>query len=118
MNRRRLLLAALTAAGVPRAARAGAQIEEPLIDSVRSALSGAIAQAAPPRPRFERIEDRAHAHWLSDLELDLGAHLREVAQVRREGDANRMHAGGEGAHGSVCTSTESTAGRSWAIAVQ
>jgi soluble lytic murein transglycosylase-like protein len=39
-------------------ARAGAQIEEPLADSVRSALSAAIAAAAPPRPSFDRIEQR------------------------------------------------------------
>jgi hypothetical protein len=35
-------------AGRASTAWAGAQIEEPLIDSVRSALSGAVGQAAPP----------------------------------------------------------------------
>jgi soluble lytic murein transglycosylase-like protein len=46
-------------------ASGGAQIEEPLADSVRSALAAAIAQAAPPRPRFVRIEDRlAYLRWL------------------------------------------------------
>ncbi len=84
MNRRRLLLAALTAAGVPRAARAGAQIEEPLIDSVRSALSGAIAQAAPPRPRFERIEDRlVYLRWLGEMSERLKRRKKE-AQTRIE----------------------------------
>jgi soluble lytic murein transglycosylase-like protein len=44
---------------------AGAQKEEPLIDSVRTALSAAIASAAPPRPTFARTEDRlAYLRWL------------------------------------------------------
>jgi len=46
-------------------AHAGAQVEEPLADSVRTALSAAIADRAPPRPAFERIEDRiAYLRWL------------------------------------------------------
>jgi soluble lytic murein transglycosylase-like protein len=49
----------------PQRARAGAQIEEPLADSVRSALAAAVAERAPPRPSFERIEDRlAYLRWL------------------------------------------------------
>ena len=45
---------------------AGAQVEEPLADSVRSVLSAAVADAAPPRPRFDRMEDRlAYLRWLS-----------------------------------------------------
>ncbi|MEO5771717.1 MAG: lytic transglycosylase domain-containing protein [Burkholderiaceae bacterium] len=44
---------------------AGAQAEEPLADSVRSALSAAIAADAPPRPSFANIEDRlAYLRWL------------------------------------------------------
>jgi soluble lytic murein transglycosylase-like protein len=46
-------------------AHAGAQVEEPLADSVRSVLSAAVAEAAPPRPRFDRMEDRlAYLRWL------------------------------------------------------
>jgi len=46
-------------------AHAGAQIEEPLADSVRGALAAAVAERAPPRPSFERIEDRlAYLRWL------------------------------------------------------
>jgi soluble lytic murein transglycosylase-like protein len=60
---RRALAALPLAAWVP-AARAGAQIEEPLADSVRSALSAAIAAAAPPKPRFANIEERlAYLRW-------------------------------------------------------
>jgi soluble lytic murein transglycosylase-like protein len=60
---RRALLAAPLAAALPRAF-AGGQIEEPLADSVRSALSAAIAAAAPPRPAFDRIDARlAFLRW-------------------------------------------------------
>ena len=48
-------------------ARAGAQVEEPLADSVRSVLSAAVAESAPPRPRFDRMEDRlAYLRWLGE----------------------------------------------------
>jgi hypothetical protein len=53
---RRGALALLLAA--PGLARAGAQVEEPLADAMRSALSAAIAQAAPPRPRFDPVDAR------------------------------------------------------------
>jgi soluble lytic murein transglycosylase-like protein len=56
---------ALPATLLPGRAWAGAQIEEPLADSVRGALSAAVAEAAPPKPSFDRIEDRlAHLRWL------------------------------------------------------
>ena len=49
-------------------AHAGGQAEELLADSVRSALSSAIANAAPPKPTFDDIEDRiAYLHWLGDM---------------------------------------------------
>jgi soluble lytic murein transglycosylase-like protein len=64
LARRALLLALPLAAGW-RYAWAGAQIEEPLADAVRSALSAAVAETAPPRPRFEGIEERlAYLKWL------------------------------------------------------
>ncbi len=44
---------------------AGAQIEEPLIDSVRTALSSAIANRAPPVPEFRDTESRlSYLRWL------------------------------------------------------
>jgi soluble lytic murein transglycosylase-like protein len=50
---------------LPLVAHAGAQREEPLADSVRSALSAAIAAAAPPRPSFDKIDDRlGYLRWL------------------------------------------------------
>jgi soluble lytic murein transglycosylase-like protein len=68
MTRRRTLLAwpaALALGGGAPRVHAGPQLEEPLADSVRGALAAAVADAAPPRPRFERIEDRlAYLRWL------------------------------------------------------
>jgi len=43
---------------------AGAQIEEPLADAVRTALSSAIANHAPPVPEFADTESRlAYLRW-------------------------------------------------------
>lgn len=60
--------ALLTTATVARPAWAGAQIEEPLADSVRTALSAAVANRAPPKPAFDRVEDRlAYLRWLGAM---------------------------------------------------
>ena len=68
---RRALLVGLAAGGLQGwspPARAGAQVEEPLADAVRSALSAAVSDLAPPRPGFERIEDRlAYLRWLGTM---------------------------------------------------
>jgi soluble lytic murein transglycosylase-like protein len=68
LARRALLaapLATLAAGLAPRQATAGAQIEEPLADSVRGALAAAVRDAAPPRPHFDDIEQRlAYLRWL------------------------------------------------------
>jgi soluble lytic murein transglycosylase-like protein len=62
---RRAVLASALAGWLPEAARAGAQKEEPLADAVRTALTASVADAAPPRPQFSRIEDRlAYLRWL------------------------------------------------------
>ena len=73
-GRRRLLgsgaacaIAPLLAA-VPRLAHAGGQVEEPLADAVRSVLSAAIANQAPPKPEFGTIDERlAHLRWLGAM---------------------------------------------------
>ena len=63
LARRALLAAPLALAW--RGVHAGAQVEEPMADSVRSALAASVADAAPPKPRFERVEDRlAYLKWL------------------------------------------------------
>ena len=62
---RRAALVALAACALPLESIAGAQIEEPLADSVRSALSAAIAADGPPRPSFADIDERlAYLRWL------------------------------------------------------
>jgi soluble lytic murein transglycosylase-like protein len=62
---RRSALIAAAAMALPKLAIAGAQIEEPLADAVRSALSAAIAADAPPKPSFAEIEERlAYLRWL------------------------------------------------------
>jgi soluble lytic murein transglycosylase-like protein len=52
----------------PRPAWAGAQLEEPLADSVRTALSAAVSERAPPKPSFDRVEERlAYLRWLGAM---------------------------------------------------
>ncbi len=47
------------------AAHAGGQVEEPLIDSVRSALSAAIRNAAPPVPEFPTVQaQQQYQSWV------------------------------------------------------
>jgi len=46
-------------------ALAGAQVEEPLANAVRSALSAAVSDSAPPRAGFDSIEERlVYLRWL------------------------------------------------------
>jgi hypothetical protein len=46
----------------------GGQVEEPLADSVRSILSGAITNMAPPVPEFPSMNKRlAHMRWLGAM---------------------------------------------------
>ena len=64
MTLARRALLSLPLAALATDAWPGAQVEEPLADSVRSALSAAIAAAAPPRPAFDHIEQRlAFLRW-------------------------------------------------------
>jgi soluble lytic murein transglycosylase-like protein len=67
-RRRLLAAAALSPLMLHAPARAGAQVEEPLADSVRSALSAAIANRAPPKPAFESMEARlTYLKWLGEM---------------------------------------------------
>jgi len=58
---------------------------------------------------LKRVEDRLLRDRALDLNLHFAADVRQCSQVLREYDAD---------HGSVCTSTESTAGRSRTIGAQ
>ncbi|GKT16039.1 lytic transglycosylase domain-containing protein [Acidovorax sp. SUPP2522] len=52
----------------PQAAHAGGQLEEPLIDSVRTALSSAVLNQAPPEPQFGTTEARLlYLRWLGTM---------------------------------------------------
>ena len=69
LARRALLTGAAAALAAPALwlprAFAGAQVEEPLADAVRTALSAAVAEAAPPKPAFDTFEARlAYLRWL------------------------------------------------------
>ncbi|HWH81405.1 MAG TPA: lytic transglycosylase domain-containing protein [Burkholderiaceae bacterium] len=68
----------------PRAARAGAQIEEPLANAVRSALANAVNDSAPPKPAFDTMDARlVYLRWLGEMSGRLrkreSEHLRRVA---------------------------------------
>ncbi|MEP6773554.1 MAG: lytic transglycosylase domain-containing protein, partial [Polaromonas sp.] len=65
-------------------AHAGAQVEEPLIDSVRTALSSAIANQAPPIPEFKDTESRlTYLRWLGAMSERLKKKKPEW-QIRKE----------------------------------
>ncbi len=63
--------------------RAGAQLEEDMADSVRSALSAAIANNAPPKPSFADTPSRiAYLRWLGEMSQRLKKRKPEnVARV-------------------------------------
>ena len=57
---------------------AGGQLEEPLADAVRTALSSAIANSAPPVPDFASTEARlAYLRWLSTMSDRLYSRKRD-----------------------------------------
>ncbi len=90
-RRQGLALALWTASGLggalmmaSRPAHAGAQREEPLANAVRTVLSAAIANAAPPRPTFASFEQRqGYEQWMSRASSRL-LKRKPVAQVREE----------------------------------
>jgi soluble lytic murein transglycosylase-like protein len=65
-------------------AAAGGQLEEPLADSVRSALSSAINNSAPPIPEFSDTESRLkYLRWLGAMS-DRLAKKKTDFQTRKE----------------------------------
>lgn len=70
-NRRKLLRSAFllpTLLLISKQLRAGQQLEEPLADSVRSALSAAIHSTEPPIPEFTDTESRLkYLRWLGEM---------------------------------------------------
>jgi len=70
--------AAAALAGWP-PAQAGTQSEEPLADAVRTALSAAIARAAPPRLSFASTDQRlAFLQWQGAMSERLKRHKTEA----------------------------------------
>jgi soluble lytic murein transglycosylase-like protein len=65
-------------------ATAGSQVEEPLMDSVRTALSAAVSRQAPPVPEFaSETERQRYNHWLERHAQALAQRVPE-AHARRE----------------------------------
>ena len=65
-------------------AQAGAQIEEPLIDSVRSALQAAVNELSPPEPIFASTDSRLqYLRWLTATSDKLRKRMPDW-EVRRD----------------------------------
>ena len=65
-------------------AHAGGQVEEPLADSIRTALSSAVANSAPPIPEFADMDRRlAYLRWLGAMSTRLRKRKTEW-QERKE----------------------------------
>ena len=86
-SRRKALQASIIGCGqllFSEQAKAGGQLEEPLIDSVRTALSSAIANQAPPIPEFNDTEAKlSHLRWLGAMSDRLLTKKAEL-QIRKE----------------------------------
>ena len=82
-RRQALLRAAAGIAGLPgwqTPVWAGPQAEVALADAVRSALSAAIASAAPPKPLFAQFDNRlAYLRWLGAMSERLKRQKSEAA---------------------------------------
>ena len=87
VSRRACLVSLATPAAwltAPAQAHAGSQLEEPLMDSVRTALSSAIANKASPEPVFFTTESRLHyLRWLGTMSDRLRKRKPEW-EVRRD----------------------------------
>src|SRR5207248_9703288 len=78
----------------------------------RSALPGDVVADRPAQHRvagLERLHERALRGWTLNVEHHVAADLGQRAQMQREHHSD---------HGSVCTSTDTTAGRSRTIGAQ
>ncbi len=83
-TRRQLLCAGAAPLLLAPTAHAGRQLEEPLADAVRNALSGAVANKAPPVPEFTSNEAKtAYVAWLGAMSERLTKKKPEL-QVRTE----------------------------------
>jgi len=68
LRRPRRLAVALLSLSLAGAVLAGTQLEEPLADKVRTALAASVSDRAPPRARFDDIDERlAYLRWLGAM---------------------------------------------------
>jgi soluble lytic murein transglycosylase-like protein len=71
-------------AGLHLPAHAGGQLEEPLVDSVRTALSASVNSAAPPVPVFADTAARiAYLRWLAAMSTQLRRRKTDL-ETRKE----------------------------------
>ena len=86
LSQRRRVLALLGASallGMPRWAGAGAQIEEPLADAIRNALSAAVGSGEPPDPVFADTENRLHyLRWKVEMNTRLVARNSDLKTLQ------------------------------------
>ena len=69
--------------GLPQLALAGAQIEEPLADAVRNALSTAVSSSEPPEPVFADTEARLHyLRWKVEMNERLVARNSDLKTLQ------------------------------------
>jgi soluble lytic murein transglycosylase-like protein len=77
------LLASPALLGLPGLAQAGAQIEEPLADAVRNALSAAVRSGEPPEPVFATTEARLHyVRWKVEMNQRLVARKSDLKTLQ------------------------------------
>ena len=77
------LLAAPALLALAQPAQAGAQIEEPLADAVRNALSAAVSSSEPPEPVFADTEARLHyLRWKVEMNQRLVARHSDLRTLQ------------------------------------
>jgi soluble lytic murein transglycosylase-like protein len=73
--------------GLPELVLAGAQIEEPLADAVRNALSAAVASGEPPEPVFADTESRLHyLRWKVEMNTRLVARRSDLKTLQHRSE--------------------------------
>jgi soluble lytic murein transglycosylase-like protein len=77
------MLGASALLGLPEIGYAGAQIEEPLADAVRNALSAAVSSGEPPEPVFANTEGRLHyLRWKVEMNTRLVARKSDLKTLQ------------------------------------
>ena len=77
------MLGASAMLGLPEWGHAGAQIEEPLADAVRNALSAAVTSGEPPEPVFANTEARLHyVRWKVEMNTRLVARNSDLKTLQ------------------------------------